>query len=26
LFWQMVNHFGNGVRKVMMYHAIWTIH
>jgi len=26
LFWQMVRHFGQGVRPVMMYHHIWTIH
>jgi hypothetical protein len=26
LFWQMVWHFGNDVRKVMMYHHVWTIH
>ena len=26
LFWQMVEHFGNDVRPVMMYHHVWTIH
>src|SRR5262249_34567053 len=26
LFWSMVDRFGNDVRPVMMYHAIWTIH
>jgi hypothetical protein len=26
LFWSMVERFGQGVRPVMMYHAIWTIH
>ena len=26
LFWSMVRHFGEGVRPVMMYHDIWTIH
>jgi hypothetical protein len=26
VFWAMVERFGNDVRPVMMYHAIWTIH
>ena len=26
LFWSMVKHFGQPIRKVMMYHHVWTIH
>jgi hypothetical protein len=26
LFWQMVNHFGNDVRPILMRSHIWTFH